>query len=202
MQQLTLRSFEVVLVTMARRASGVESTREQAASKPTVLAVELKDDGVIPNSKLPLLLYRRAVSISEEDPAHVFEDLFGANGWTDSWRNGIYPYQHYHSTAHEVLGIYRGAAKVQLGGEQGVIHDVRAGDVIVIPAGVAHKNLGSSDDFGVVGAYPEGQEMDMNYGKASERARAIENIEHLALPKMDPVFGEDGPLLEKWSGNS
>jgi uncharacterized protein YjlB len=191
----------VVFVTMARRASGVESVRERTAVKKTdVLAMELKDDGVILNSKLPLLVYRRAVSIAENDPAHVFEELFAENGWGDSWRNGIYPYQHYHSTAHEVLGIYQGSAKVQLGGEHGVIHEVRAGDVIVIPAGVAHKNLGSSDDFGVVGAYPEGQEMDMNYGKASERVRAIENIAHLALPKMDPVFGENGPLIEKWRG--
>ena len=175
--------------------------RERTTVKrPEVLAVKLKDDGVIPNSKLPLLLYRRAVSVSEDDPAHAFEELFESNGWGDSWRNGIYPYQHYHSTAHEVLGIYQGSAKVQLGGERGVIHEVRAGDVIVIPAGVAHKNLGSSDDFGVVGAYPEGQEMDMNYGKASERPRAIENIAGLALPKTDPVFGENGPLIEKWRG--
>ena len=184
---------------MARKGSGIESVSERTGvKKADVLAVELKDDGVFPNSKLPLLLYRRAVSISEEEPARVFEDLFESNGWGDSWRNGIYPYQHYHSTAHEVLGIYRGAAKVQLGGEHGVIHDVRAGDVIVIPAGVAHKNLGSSADFGVVGAYPDGQEMDMNYGKASERPRAIENIAQLALPEMDPVFGENGPLMEKW----
>src|SRR5258707_2808237 len=178
---------------MARKASGVESTREPVVHKPTVVAAELKDDGIFPNSKLPLLLYRQAVPISEGDPAHVFEELFKENGWCDSWRNGIYPYQHYHSTAHEVLGIYRGSAKVQLGGEHGVIHEVRAGDVIVIPAGVAHKNLGSSDDFGVVGAYPEGQEMDMNYGKASERPRTIEKIAHLVLPKMDPLFGEKGP---------
>lgn len=188
---------------MARKGSGIESVSERTGvKKADVLAVELKDDGVFPNSKLPLLLYRRAVSISEEEPARVFEDLFESNGWGDSWRNGIYPYQHYHSTAHEVLGIYRGTAKVQLGGEHGVIHDVRAGDVIVIPAGVAHKNLGSSADFGVVGAYPEGQEMDMNYGKASERERAIENIGQLALPKMDPVFGENGPLMEKWRQKS
>jgi len=186
---------------MARKGSGLESVSERTAvKKADVIAVELKDDGIFPNSKLPLLLYRRAVPISEGDPAHVFEELFKENGWCDSWRNGIYPYQHYHSTAHEVLGIYRGSAKVQLGGEHGVIHEVRAGDVIVIPAGVAHKNLGSSADFGVVGAYPDGQEMDMNYGKASERPRAIENIAQLALPKTDPVFGENGPLIEKWRG--
>jgi uncharacterized protein YjlB len=193
--------WRVVLVTMARKGSGIESVSERTAGKKSdVLAVELKDDGVVPNSKLPLLVYRRAVAVSDEDSAHVFEELFKENGWGDSWRNGIYPYQHYHSTAHEVLGIYQGSAKVQLGGERGVIHDVKAGDVIVIPAGVAHKNLGSSPDFGVVGAYPEGQEMDMNYGKANERERAIENIAHLELPKMDPVFGENGLLIEKWRG--
>ncbi len=187
---------------MARRVSGIESVRERTAgNKRDVLAVELKDDGVIPNSRLPLVIYRRAISITEDDPAGAFEELFEENGWRDSWRNGIYPYQHYHSTAHEVLGVYRGSAKVQLGGERGVIQELRAGDVLVIPAGVAHKNLGSSADFGVVGAYPEGQEMDMNYGKASERGRAIENIEHLALPRMDPVFGENGPLIEKWKMN-
>jgi uncharacterized protein YjlB len=184
---------------MARKSSGMESVSERSAvKKADVVAAELKDDGVVPNSKLPLLVYRRAVAVADEDPAHVFEELFKENGWGDSWRNGIYPYQHYHSTAHEVLGIYQGSAKVQLGGERGMIHDVKAGDVIVIPAGVAHKNLGSSSDFGVVGAYPEGQEMDMNYGKANERERALENIGNLELPKMDPVFGENGPLIEKW----
>ena len=184
---------------MIRKASDAQSPpREPIANKSEALTVELKDDGVFPNSRLPLLLYRGAVSISEDDPARVFEDLFQQNGWSGSWRNGIYSYHHYHSTAHEVLGIYRGAAKVQLGGDQGVIHELRAGDVMVIPAGVAHKNLGASPDFGVVGAYPERQDWDMNYGKAGERPRADKNIARVALPKRDPVFGENGPLLEKW----
>lgn len=87
---------------------------------------------------------------------------------------------------------------MQLGGEHGVTHEVQAGDVIVIPAGVAHKNLSSSRDFGVVGAYPEGQKMDMNYGKPAERPKADQNIARVALPKMDPVFAESGPLIEKW----
>jgi uncharacterized protein YjlB len=182
---------------MERKAS-VESPLEHVAKKPDVVAVELKDDGVFPNGRLPLLLYRGAVSISGDDPARVFEDMFEENGWSESWRNGIYSYHHYHSTAHEVLGIYRGSAKVQLGGDQGVIHEIRAGDVIVIPAGVAHKNLGSSPDFGVVGAYPKRQDWDMNYGKPEERRRADKNLARVALPKMDPVFGESGPLLEKW----
>jgi len=183
---------------MASKTSKIESLHGQALKDAKILAIELKDDGIIPNSKLPLLLYQGVIALSENDPAHIFEELFEENGWGDSWRNGIYSYHHYHSTAHEVLGIYRGSAKVQLGGEQGTIQNVRAGDVIVIPAGVAHKNLGSSDDFGVLGAYPKGHDWDMNYGKPGERPRADQNIARVSLPKMDPVFGKNGPLADKW----
>ena len=153
---------------------------------------------MFPNSRLPLLLYRMAVKLPGQDPAKIFEQLFAANGWHGSWRNGIYPYHHYHSTAHEVLGVYRGSAKVQLGGERGVVHDLGPGDVVIIPAGVAHKNLGSSGDFGVVGSYPQGQNQDMKYGRPGERATADYNIERVSLPKADLLYDIDGPLLEQW----
>jgi uncharacterized protein YjlB len=106
---------------------------------------------------------------------------------------------HYHSTAHEVLGVYHGSARVQLGGERGVVQEVHPGDVLVIPAGVAHKKLGSTADFGVVGAYPEGQDWDMNYGRLGERPRADSNIARVPLPKADPVCGPDGPLTVHWA---
>jgi uncharacterized protein YjlB len=96
------------------------------------------------------------------------------------------------------LGVYAGEAKVQFGGEPGLIETIRAGDVVVIPTGVGHKNLGGTRDFGVVGAYPEGQDYDMCYGKPEERPRAIKNIERLPKPKTDPIFGTDGPLLKQW----
>ena len=35
------------------------------------------------------------------------------------WRNGIYPYVHYHSMIHEALGVARGRAKVRFGGDNG-----------------------------------------------------------------------------------
>jgi uncharacterized protein YjlB len=104
-----------------------------------------------------------------------------------------------HCKAHEVLGVYRGSAKVQLGGQKGLVVDIHAGDVIIMPAGFAHKNLSPSADFGVVGAYPEGQDWDMNYGKPGERPGADRNIERVALPKQDPIYGAGGPLLEKWA---
>lgn len=184
---------------MNRRAFAGESPLGQLVAEPDILAQELKDDGIFPNNRLPLLLYRHAVSVPEHEPAASFERLFAANGWQGSWRNGIFPYHHYHSTAHEVLGVYQGTATVQFGGENGMVHQIHRGDVVLIPAGVAHKNLGSSADFGVVGAYPAEQDWDMNYGKLGERPRADQNIARLALPKGDPVYGAAGPLWEKWA---
>ena len=88
---------------------------------PRVAVHQLKDDGTIPNNdKLPLLVYQGALSLPDQNPAAVVEALFRANQWGGSWRDGIYGFHHYHSTAHEVLAICRGKAKVQLGGENGI----------------------------------------------------------------------------------
>jgi uncharacterized protein YjlB len=163
-----------------------------------VEAIQIHQNGNIPNSRLPLLVYRRAVRLQSDDPAFIFERLFESNGWSDSWRNGVYDYHHYHTTAHEVLGVYRGNATVNFGGEGGPITKVWAGDVVIIPAGVSHKNLGASPDFGVVGAYPDGQKVDMHYGKPEEVAKAEANISKLPMPSQDPVQG-DGPLLRYWA---
>jgi len=165
-----------------------------------IIAKVLADDGKIPNSRLPLLIYRRAFELSGPDPAAVIERRFAEQGWGGLWRNGIYSYHHYHSTAHEVLGCYRGSAQVKFGGESGIVEELEAGDVVIIPAGVGHKNLGANADFGVVGAYPSGQHYDMKYGKPGERPRADENIARVPLPETDPVFGKDGPLLKHWRG--
>lgn len=166
---------------------------------PHLVHHALRDDGVIPNNeRFPLMVYQEALNLPEDDPAAIFEALFAANGWRDSWRNGIYSFHHYHSTAHEVLGICRGHARVQFGGEKGVILSVNPGDVVIIPAGVAHKNLGASPDLLVVGAYPPGQRVDLCRGGSSERPQAIQNIARVPLPSSDPVYGTNGPLIEYW----
>ena len=160
----------------------------------------LRDDGTFPNNaKLPLLVYQGALVLGRNNPASIVEDLFESNGWSGSWRNGIYSYHHYHSTAHEVLGVYSGSAKVQLGGENGVTLTVCRADVVIIPAGVAHKNLGASTDFRVVGAYPQGQRPDLCYGKTGERPRTDDNIARVPAPQMDPFYGADGPMKKHWS---
>lgn len=162
----------------------------------------LSDDGLIPNNPdCPLVVYPRAADPatgSPEERAKLWEEVFAANGWTGSWRNGVFPYHHYHSTSHEVLGVYSGWATLRLGGENGITATVRAGDVVVIPAGVGHKRIESGDDFGVVGAYPDGRGYDMNYGKPEEREAALANIASVPLPDADPVYGADGPLLGAW----
>ena len=166
---------------------------------PGLVIKEVEDDGTFPgNGSIPLLILTRVFLFDGEGDAEVIERAFSENGWGGSWRNGIYPFHHYHSTAHEVLGIYRGSVRVQFGGETGPEIAARSGDVFVIPAGVAHKNLWSSHDFRVVGAYPSGQTWDMNYGKEGERPQSDRNIERVPLPESDPVYGERGILMNYW----
>jgi len=153
------------------------------------------DDGTFPNSRLPVLIYRRVLA----DPAaQAFEDLFEANRWSSSWRNGLFAVHHYHSTAHEVLGIYQGHVQARLGGPRGLLVTLEAGDVVIIPAGVAHKNDGASADFRVVGAYPVGTGPDMQYGKPGERPGTDRNIARVPAPDADPVHGSGGPLVHAW----
>jgi uncharacterized protein YjlB len=176
-----------------------EAPFEAVVHPPQVVMHTLTDDGIFPNNaRLPLVVYGQAVTLPADDPAALFEAVFAAYQWGNGWRNGIYHFHHYHSTAHEVLGVFCGQATVQFGGAQGIVLPIRRGDVVIIPAGVAHKNLGASRDFGVVGAYPWGQRWDTCYGKPGERPRADHNIARVPLPYADPVYGLQGPLVAYW----
>ena len=91
------------------------------------------DDGRVPNNpSLPLIVYRSALATGPRCAADC-EKLFADNGWSGGWRNGIYAHHHYHSTAHEVLGIAAGSVRVRLGGEDGTTVELHAGDVVVKP---------------------------------------------------------------------
>src|SRR5438105_15384834 len=157
-----------------------------------------KDDGAIPNNTLPLLLYRQAFAANTKDLASFIEQRFAENDWTGSWRAGVYPFPHYHSTSHEALGVFSGSATLRLGGAQGTTAEARLGDVIVIPAGVGHQTLGSSADFSIVGAYPGGRQWDLLRGLPGERPQADRNIAAVPLPDNDPVYSSNGPLKRIW----
>jgi uncharacterized protein YjlB len=163
-------------------------------------AVRFEDDGQIPNNaQLPFIHYRSPVRLTQaQDPAAVFEELFESNGWKDSWRNGIYDFLHYHSSTHEVLGIARGHARVRFGGDGGKIIQLRAGDVVILPAGTGHQRISASRDLLVVGAYPVDGKYDECKPSAEQHERALKSIPEVPLPDKDPVYGPDGPLRDLW----
>jgi uncharacterized protein YjlB len=159
----------------------------------------LRDDGTFPNNgRLRVILYRDAILFEGDDHAAEIEGVFLSNGWENTWRNGIFEYHHYHATAHEALGVAAGAVTVELGGDEGPVLELSAGDVVVLPAGVAHRNVDSSEDLVVVGAYPPGQIWDMNTGSLDERPRVLESIAAVPLPATDPVYGKRGPVVTLW----
>ena len=159
-----------------------------------------RDDGEIPNHpRWPVLIYWSAVQLPRTlDPAAVMEELFGKNGWGDSWRNGIYDYLHYHSRIHEVLGVARGGAKVRLGGDRGRTFKLSAGDIVILPAGTGHQCLAASKDFLVVGAYPSSGTYDECRPEDGEHDRRAKSVGNVKRPRKDPVFGARGPLLKLW----
>lgn len=158
-----------------------------------------EDDGVFPNNnELAVVIYQQVFVAEPAVDPKVIEQLFNENQWSGMWRNGLYREHHYHSTAHEALGIYSGWIKAQLGGPFGRMVVAGAGDVIVIPAGVSHMNVDQSSDFRVLGAYPAGQIPDLKFGRKGERPGSDENIRKVALPQQDPVFGISGPISEIW----
>lgn len=165
--------------------------------EPKIIKHVLKDDGTFPNNNLPLLIYKKALILPEEHAATIVEDIFKKNNWTNSWRNGIYDYHHYHSIAHEVLGVYQGNTTAQFGGPKGITETIEKGDIIIIPAGVAHKNIGPESNFKCVGAYPDGSDYDIKKGEPDDRPEADENIKKVPLPDSDPVY-KDGLLLNNW----
>lgn len=161
---------------------------------PPVTAIRFADDGRIPNSDLPLLVYAGAA----EARAEAIEALFERNGWPPRWRWSIYDFHHFHSTAHEVLGVAAGSARVMMGGPEGEELEISAGDVIVIPAGVGHRKLSASGDFLVVGGYPPGARVDLMRGEEGERPGADASIAAVPLPDTDPVEGPAGVLQTLW----
>ena len=165
------------------------------------LTIVFADDGLVPNNPMPLLIYKRAIDVANGHPEKTIEGLFGANGWGDMWRNGIYDYLHYHATVHEALGIARGHALVRFGGDKGGEMELAAGDVAILPAGTGHQRLSASRDFCVIGAYPPGPKMHVTRPTPEEHAKALKTIPQVRLPDSDPVLGPDGPLLRLWKRN-
>jgi len=145
----------------------------------------------VPNSKLPVLLYRSVLPLHSSGKDNAFREHFRNAGWTGIWADTIYDYTHFHANAHEVLGIAEGKVTLRLGGDKGRLFRLKAGDMLVLPAGVGHRRLGGDDGLKVIGAYPRGQ----SHYDMKRQGRGIPRVE---LPSTDPFFGIDGPLIKVW----
>jgi len=176
-------------------------------STPNIEAIYLKPTMNVPNSKFPVLIYRSVLPTSASPPSvdlNTIKALFTQNDWEPQWESGMYRRSHYHSTTHEALCVFQGSARVRfgaadadIGGElmvDAVDVDIKAGDAIVIPAGVAHGCVEEKGGFKMVGAYPAGaKQWDLNYG--GESVDVVED-----LPASDPVVGkDDSGLCGLWS---
>jgi uncharacterized protein YjlB len=171
-----------------------------AMKLPTPVTHKFADDGRIPNNpSLPFVLYRGGIDLAgSPDPENVIEKTFAANGWGDMWRNGIYPYAHYHSMIHEAMGIARGRATVRFGGEKGREIEIMPGDVVILPAGTGHQCLTQTPTLVVIGAYPPNGKYNLCRASKAEHAKALGSIPKVPLPATDPVFGPKGPLIALW----
>ncbi|NYS79331.1 MULTISPECIES: cupin [Halomonadaceae] len=121
--------------------------------------------------------------------------MFKRHGWPPAWRYHLYDFDHFHSTAHEALGIFRGHGWAAHGQELMLY----SGDVLVLPAGVGHASLEANDDFCMVGAYPPGQEPEIERGDPAQLEVAQERVAAVALPEDSPVGGS---LAELWREDS
>jgi uncharacterized protein YjlB len=155
--------------------------------------------GGFPNSRLPVLVYRNVEAAQEPNECIA---MFAHNGWLGAWVNGLFHFHRFHSTAHEVLGVVAGSGSVVLGGPKGRTIEVMAGDVLVLPAGVAHSNGRSAADFVVVGAYPNGMSWDLCQGDPAGHDEVVANIDSVPFPDADPVYGPEGPLMRIWRHDS
>ncbi len=157
------------------------------------------DDGDIPNHPFwPMIVYSGVMSETEADPASAFEAMLARNGWGNGWRDGIFPFPHYHSITHEVLGIARGEALVRFGGGTGRDFRVARGDAVLLPAGTGHQRLRASADLLVVGAYPLGSGYDLMRSGEPDKMLIRERIRKVAKPVADPLAGADGPMTSLW----
>lgn len=167
------------------------------SSAPQPEQLHFVSDGRTPNSPHPVLLYRQ-LPLNDADRASAFEGLFNSHLWPAQWRGSIYDYHHYHSTAHEVLGVSSGWARVILGGEQGTEVELRTGDALVLPAGTGHCSLQASTDFQVVAGYPVDQQYDLLRPEEGDHNAARERIARVGVPISDPLTGTQGALVTLW----
>jgi uncharacterized protein YjlB len=149
----------------------------------------------IPDSRW--LIYQGAVTFTSGfDHATIIDRLFESNGWSRSWRDTVYDFVHYHSQVHEVMGVAMVTAN-RVRWEQGASSRRETWRRNILSAGSGHRLIEFSRNFLVVGAYPE----RCTYDKCTdsrERLNAVKRVARVAKPAKDLVYGQNGPLMQRW----
>jgi uncharacterized protein YjlB len=158
-----------------------------------ILHIFMKDDGTFPNNEqYPTLIYKNSFHGNEADGRRL---IVSKNEWTEPWVWGIFSYHHYHTKAWELLLCIRGSASIQLGGDAGPTVKIDKGDLVLIPPGVAHKQLKEEGGFSLLGSYPtvgyDGIDTCTSTPTDEERKR----IQECYVPKTDPIFNLSIPDL-------
>lgn len=201
---------------------------------------------LIPNSPQPLLHYKGILAEVDRRP-ETLHKLFDENAWKTQWifRYGPTQESHYHSQVHECMAVLSGTATIRFGvadlsddldestwggaKEEGAVELLaKAGDVFIIPAGVAHKTYDTSpgapfalltpgkgrgieadnpraalselelSGFTMMGAYPKNCS-NWDFSVGGEDAGNFQAIWSVARPEADPILGDSqGGLVVHW----
>ncbi|MFB6355053.1 MAG: cupin domain-containing protein [bacterium] len=180
-----------------------ETQSTPSVDHPSLRSVEgrliwFESNGSVPNHpEWPLIVYEDCWT---GDTGEI-ENVYRSNNWGGTWRNGIYSYHHYHSNAHEVLGVVNGSAVVLFGGPApgGVALELSAGDVAVLPAGTGHKRESSGGRLLVVGGYPKScPGWNLKKARSDPPSQIMSDIRDTSSPSGDPIYGDAGPLVDTW----
>ncbi len=181
-----------------------ERSGARAAVQPQAARVDaflLAPHAWVPNNRsLPVIVYSCAFDPGARNLGDHIDHYFAQHDWPVQWHDGVFDYHHFHSTAHEVLGVIAGAAELIVGGPGGRPLRIAAGDVLLLPAGTGHCLVSREDAFQVAGGYPKGQQWDIRRDALTpDELRAMDA---LPFPACDPVYGKNGPLIEQWTSQA
>ncbi|HLR92148.1 MAG TPA: cupin domain-containing protein [Atopostipes sp.] len=166
-----------------------------------VRPIYLRENEPYPNNSLPALYYENVLdgALGEGYSSNDVLTLFENNGYTNGWKGSVKDRHHFHSNAHEALACTNGQIQIQLGGQNGEMLKLQKGDVLLLPAGTAHKRLNASAEHEIIGAYPlNDTDYDFQYGDASDYEAIKENISNVVIPHTDPVTGSPANIEEYW----
>ncbi|KID89482.1 FAD-dependent pyridine nucleotide-disulfide oxidoreductase [Metarhizium guizhouense ARSEF 977] len=211
--------------------------------EPTVY--QIRPTKLVPNSPKPLLHYKGYFNKHGKPDAATIYDAFRGNGWDVQWvtRYGKYQRSHYHPETHEAMAVLSGPGIIRWGvadtdddgdkhtygtaHEEGALQtEANAGDVFVIPAGVAHKSFDPQapepdaqcltggyhgidgenpreivgrvplSGFTMMGAYPRG--CSWSWAEGGDHLARFEAVWNVPLPTLDPVVGGEGGVGAHW----